>query len=131
MREAASRSLEGYAYHRELLEKKRDLYDPIIASRFLGGAKVGAADYIALRNARAELIERTRSVTAGFDAVLMPTVPIVAPKIADLESDESRYLAANRLMIRNPGLVNFLGSLRPHDSGSRARRRARRPHPDG
>jgi len=114
--------IEGYAYHRELLEKKRDLYDPIIAARFANGQKIGAADYIALRNARADLIERTRRVTAGFDAILMPTVPIVAPKIADLESDENRYLAANRLMIRNPGLVNFLDrcalTIPAHEPGS-------------
>jgi aspartyl-tRNA(Asn)/glutamyl-tRNA(Gln) amidotransferase subunit A len=114
--------IEGYAYHRELLEKKRDLYDPIIAARFANGQKIGAADYIALRNARADLIERTRRVTAGFDAILMPTVPIVAPKIADLESDENRYLAANRLMIRNPGLVNFLDrcalTIPAHERGS-------------
>ncbi|HXF33516.1 MAG TPA: amidase [Candidatus Acidoferrales bacterium] len=114
--------IEGYAYHRELLEKKRDLYDPIIAARFANGQKIGAADYIALRNARADLIERTRRVTSGFDAILMPTVPIVAPKIADLESDENRYLAANRLMIRNPGLVNFLDrcalTIPAHEPGS-------------
>jgi aspartyl-tRNA(Asn)/glutamyl-tRNA(Gln) amidotransferase subunit A len=114
--------IEGHAYHRDLLERKRELFDPIIASRFSAGAKVSAADYIALRNARADLIERTRPVTRPFDAVLMPTVPIVAPKISDLESDETRYLGANRLMIRNPGLVNFLDrcalTLPAHEPGT-------------
>lgn len=100
--------IEGFAWHRELLETKGDLYEPIIASRFRNGAKVSAADYIELRNVRAALIEETRKLTSGFDAVLMPTVPIVAPKIADLEADEARYLATNRLMIRNPGIANFL-----------------------
>lgn len=114
--------LEGYAWHRELLERKRDQYDPRIASAFAGGATFSAADYIALRKARAELVERTRPVTADFDAVLMPTVPITAPPIADLERDDGRYVATNLLMIRNPGIANLLDrcalSVPCHESGS-------------
>jgi aspartyl-tRNA(Asn)/glutamyl-tRNA(Gln) amidotransferase subunit A len=38
----------------------------------------------------------------------MPTVPITAPLITDLESDDDLYHRLNRLVLRNPTLVNFL-----------------------
>lgn len=99
--------VEGYAWHRKLLETKGALYDPIIAKRFANGAEICAADYIALVTAREDLISRSRAVTERFDAVVMPTVPIIAPEISDLESNEDLYLATGRLLIRNPGIANF------------------------
>src|SRR3546814_1585625 len=44
----------------------------------------------------------------GYDAMLMPTVPIIAPRISDLESDESLYFAINAAVLRNPTFINFL-----------------------
>ena len=43
-----------------------------------------------------------------FDALVMPTVPVVAPAIADLETDDDRYHKINLLMLRNPTYINFL-----------------------
>jgi aspartyl-tRNA(Asn)/glutamyl-tRNA(Gln) amidotransferase subunit A len=100
--------VEGYTWHRKLLESKGSQYDPIIAARFATGAQVGAADYIELIHARRDIIARCSAATVGYDAVLMPTVPIVAPPIADLEANEPKWLATNRTMIRNPGIANFL-----------------------
>lgn len=100
--------IEGYAWHRELLASKRQLYDPVVAMRFSGGEAVSAADYIALLNARARLIEATRAITRAYDAVIMPTVPITAPRIADLVGDANVYAATQRLVIRNTGIANFL-----------------------
>ena len=100
--------VEGYAWHRDLLATRRDQYDPIVAARFANGANVSAADYIALRNARSDLIDRCRRVTNAYDAIVMPTVPLVAPPLRDFEDNESLWLATNRRMIRNPGIANFL-----------------------
>ena len=44
---------------------------------------------------------------APFDALLLPTVPIVAPRIADLD-DESAYRDINLTLLRNPTIANFL-----------------------
>ncbi|MBS0403262.1 MAG: amidase, partial [Proteobacteria bacterium] len=38
----------------------------------------------------------------------LPTVPIVAPRMADLEASDEAYFAANGLILRNPTLINFL-----------------------
>ena len=45
---------------------------------------------------------------AGFDALLMPTVPVVAPCIDALAASDTAYFAANALILRNPTLINFL-----------------------
>ena len=45
---------------------------------------------------------------AGFDALLMPTVPTIAPPIANLQTSDAAYFAANGLMLRNPSFINFL-----------------------
>ena len=76
-------------------------------SRILRGQEQDAADYIELVNARADFIRRVAAVTAPFDALVMPTVPVIAPRLADLETDEG-YRRANFLVLRNPSIVNFL-----------------------
>jgi len=38
----------------------------------------------------------------------MPTVPIVAPPIADLEASDEAFFKANSLLLRNPSIINLL-----------------------
>jgi aspartyl-tRNA(Asn)/glutamyl-tRNA(Gln) amidotransferase subunit A len=98
---------EAYEWHRELLEKHQDAYDPRVAVRILKGREHSAADYIRLLRERAGLCERVHKLTFDYDAVVMPTVPTVAPPVKALESD-SEYFRMNGLMLRNPALGNFL-----------------------
>jgi Asp-tRNA(Asn)/Glu-tRNA(Gln) amidotransferase A subunit family amidase len=44
----------------------------------------------------------------GFDALLSPTVPIVAPPLAELLESDTAFFAANALLLRNPSVVNML-----------------------
>ena len=57
----------------------------------------------------------------GIDALLTPTVPVVAPPIEPLLADDAAYFAANTLLLRNPAVVNFLDgcalSVPCHDPG--------------
>lgn len=99
---------EGFAWHRKLFERKRHMYDPVIAARIATGASVNVADYLDLCAARTRLIEQSAKATRNYDAVLLPTVPIVAPPISDFDNNEERWLAVNRQLIRNPGVANFL-----------------------
>lgn len=98
---------EAYAWHRELLAAKRDLYDPRVASRIATGATVSAADYLDLVKARGAIIAAMDRLTADYDALLMPTTPIVAPRLDELAED-AEYFRLNGLMLRNPSLGNFL-----------------------
>lgn len=98
---------EAYAWHRELLAAKGDLYDPRVSSRIATGASVSAADYLDLVKARGRIIAAMDALTAGYDALLMPTTPIVAPRLDELTQD-AEYFRLNGLMLRNPSLGNFL-----------------------
>jgi aspartyl-tRNA(Asn)/glutamyl-tRNA(Gln) amidotransferase subunit A len=97
---------EGYAWHRRFLASHGAGYDPRIRVRIARGEHMSAADYIDLLQARIRLIGAFDRATAPYDCVLMPTVPIVAPRIADLD-DERAYNAANMLILRNTALGNF------------------------
>jgi amidase/aspartyl-tRNA(Asn)/glutamyl-tRNA(Gln) amidotransferase subunit A len=48
------------------------------------------------------------SALQGVDAVLSPTVPMVAPPLAPLVDDDEAFFATNGLLLRNPSIVNFL-----------------------
>jgi aspartyl-tRNA(Asn)/glutamyl-tRNA(Gln) amidotransferase subunit A len=98
---------ESYAIHRALIAKAEKTYDPQVLTRILRGQEQSAADYIDLVAARADFIRRFAAVTAPYDALLMPTTPLTAPRLADLAADDS-YRKVNFLMLRNPAIVNFL-----------------------
>jgi aspartyl-tRNA(Asn)/glutamyl-tRNA(Gln) amidotransferase subunit A len=44
----------------------------------------------------------------GFDAVLCPTVPTVAPEIARLIASDEEFFKANGQMLRNTFTINLL-----------------------
>lgn len=98
---------EAYAWHRPYLDRLAHLYDPWVLQRFEAGKSQSAADYIATRTARLDMIGRVGKVSTQVDALVLPTVPIVAPVMADLtETDAANR--TNQLLLRNPSLANFL-----------------------
>ena len=110
---------ESYAWHRELLERHGDRYDPRVRFRIERGAAMKAWEYLDLFRARREWMARVEQSLQGFDAVLSPTVPIVAPPIAhlapatgvDAAQDEARdkeFFRVNALLLRNTSVVNML-----------------------
>jgi aspartyl-tRNA(Asn)/glutamyl-tRNA(Gln) amidotransferase subunit A len=99
---------EGFAWHRDLMARAKDRYDPRVAERLERGRQIGAADYLWLLRQREQLIAAMRARAAAFDVLAMLTVPIAAPLIADLERDGELYHRINLLVLRNPTLVNFL-----------------------
>ena len=110
---------ESFAWHRSLLDTHGAQYDPRVKSRIERGAAMSAADYIGLLQARRQWMERMGAAMAGYDALLSPTVPIVAPTIAsvapadgkDAAQDAARdaaFVRANALLLRNTSVVNML-----------------------
>lgn len=99
---------EAWAWHRALLTQRGNEYDPRVGLRMRGGEQMGAADYIDLLAARRRWIAQVEARITGFDALLMPTVPVVAPPIDELRDSDEAYFAANGLILRNPTLINFL-----------------------
>ena len=98
---------EAYAWHRPLIAAKGPQYDPRVLVRIMRGKDIDAADYIDLMHQRTDLIRRVAAISDAYDAMIMPTVPIVAPPLADLESEE-RFRIVNLLVLRNPTIANVL-----------------------
>jgi aspartyl-tRNA(Asn)/glutamyl-tRNA(Gln) amidotransferase subunit A len=111
---------EAYAVHRPLIKVKRNEYDPFVLARIERGKEQDAADYIELQWAREEMIRRLNEITAPYDALLMPTVPIIAPTLRELGVGDAARIANARLL-RNPSIVNFFDrcaiSLPCHKAG--------------
>jgi aspartyl-tRNA(Asn)/glutamyl-tRNA(Gln) amidotransferase subunit A len=102
---------ESYAWHRNLLARRADGYDPRVRSRIERGAGIKAHEYIELIHARHDWIARVEAALRGFDAVLSPTVPIVAPPIAQVApgaANDEEFFRVNTLLLRNPSVVNML-----------------------
>lgn len=115
-------SAEAYSWHRNLMAARAAEYDPRVAQRIKLGADISAADYLACQHQRRDWITRMEAALAPFDALLMPTVPIVAPPIAELEASDHAFFHANRLLLRNTSIINLLDgcalSLPCHRAGT-------------
>ena len=102
---------ESFAWHRLVLMQKSADYDPRVSLRIGRGASISACDYLDLIKARRDWVLRMNSRLDDFDAVLSPTVPIVAPPTAALapgaERDEA-FFAVNTQLLRNTAVVNLL-----------------------
>jgi Asp-tRNA(Asn)/Glu-tRNA(Gln) amidotransferase A subunit family amidase len=102
---------ESYAWHRQLLAQEGSRYDPRVRARIERGGQMRAWEYIDLQQARGAWIAEVQQALAGYDAVLSPTVPLVAPPLADVapgaERDEA-FFRTNALLLRNPSVVNML-----------------------
>jgi len=102
---------ECYARHRHLLETRSAEIDPWIVVRIGPGAKQTAADYIELLAARRDWIGRSQKRLGAFDAVIAPTVPVVAPRLKPIMDDLAtlgEYFKANTAVLRNCQFINFL-----------------------
>ena len=99
---------ESFAWHRSLIAEHQADYDPRVALRILRGASMSAADYIDLLAARRAWIGRMQTRLSPFDAVVSPTVPIVAPPISSVLKNDGEFFRINALLLRNPSVVNML-----------------------
>jgi aspartyl-tRNA(Asn)/glutamyl-tRNA(Gln) amidotransferase subunit A len=98
---------EAFAHHRELILSRGSEFDQRVLTRIKRGAEMTAFEYVDLIKARADLIRRAARVTEPFDAVVMPTTPIVAPTLAEIATAEG-FAKKNLLVLRNTSVGNFL-----------------------
>ncbi len=99
---------EAYQLHRERLETGYAEFDPRVAKRLMLGANMKEKDYRELVLLREKLMASANVTTAGFDALLAPTVPIVAPALAELDHSDEELYRINSLILRNTAPFNAL-----------------------
>jgi aspartyl-tRNA(Asn)/glutamyl-tRNA(Gln) amidotransferase subunit A len=98
---------ECYAWHAELLARRGKDYDPRVRQRIARGAEMSASDYIRLIEDRARFIADIDARRRDCDALIVPTVAVIAPPIARFAED-AEFFRLNGKILRNPSLVNFL-----------------------
>ena len=97
---------EAFSIHRDYLVKRAEEFDPNVRVRIERGGKVSAADYIDMSRQREQLIDAMDAQASAFDAWVLPTTPIVAPTIAEMQ-DTSTFGTKNMLLLRNTSTWNF------------------------
>jgi aspartyl-tRNA(Asn)/glutamyl-tRNA(Gln) amidotransferase subunit A len=97
---------EALAIHRDRLARRGADIDPMVRMRIERAATMTAADYVAVIEARKRLVGAMRERLDHLDGLIMPTVPIVAPLIADCRTAEG-YAANNLALLRNTAIANF------------------------
>ena len=99
---------EAYGIWRAQIEDAPELMWPPVLDRFRSGAQVSAPDYVAGWESLARLRREWSAKTAFFDAVLLPTVPILPPAAENLLNDRAEFARANLLTLRNTRIANLL-----------------------
>ncbi len=96
---------EAHAIHAGHVDRLEAVGDPRVLRRIRAGAGVTPEALADARRRRAEAMGDYDAVARGFDVLVGPTVPAVAPTIAAVERDFDRL---NALVLRNPSRVNLV-----------------------
>lgn len=100
---------EGYAVWHETIEADPDAMFHEILTRFRGGKGVTLAEHWAAWERLRELRREYGAAVAGYDAVILPTCPILPPDLGRLAEDTGYYQDRNLQTLRNTRYGNLMG----------------------
>ena len=100
---------EAYGLWRDVIEANPDAMYAEILERFRLGKGFSGPDYVAAWATIDEVRKKYLNAVAGYDAVILPTVPILPPKLDRLENERDYYVSANLLTLRNTRVGNLMG----------------------
>ena len=98
-------SAEAHAVHAAHVDRLDALGDPRVLRRIRSGAAVTPEALAGARRRRDAARAGYDAIARGFDVLVAPTLPIVAPRIAEVERDFDRL---NAIVLRNPSRVNLV-----------------------
>ncbi|WP_435256539.1 amidase [Thioclava sp. FR2] len=99
---------EAYGIWRDKIEAAPDkMFRPIL-ERFRTGADVKAADYVAGWRRLHQIRAAWKDQMSAYDAVLVPTSPILPPNAQRLMTDNAYYVTENLLALRNTRIGNLM-----------------------
>ncbi len=100
---------EAYGLWKDVIEANPEAMYPEILERFRMGQAFSGPDYVAAWSRLKACRAAWDAATAGFDAVLAPTAPILPPNLDRLLSDHDYYVTENLLALRNTRIGNLMG----------------------
>lgn len=90
------------------IEARGELMFHLIRERFELGRDIPAAQFVADWRRLDMLRKAFKAATAAYDAVLLPTCPILPPRTADLLADDDTFVARNFETLRNTRVANLM-----------------------
>ena len=99
---------EGYTLNRKWLEDHFDELDPVIAHRMIKGKDISAGQYLETIYSAGQLRARAGRTLEDIDALLVPTTPVPAKPVAEIDTNMDEYLAHNMRYLRNTSIGNIL-----------------------
>jgi aspartyl-tRNA(Asn)/glutamyl-tRNA(Gln) amidotransferase subunit A len=76
---------EGAAWHARYLDTRAADYSPTVRARFQSGRAISAVSYLAAQEFRRTLRREVDAVLADADAIVLPTLPILAPGLGETD----------------------------------------------
>jgi aspartyl-tRNA(Asn)/glutamyl-tRNA(Gln) amidotransferase subunit A len=104
---------EAAAWHAAYLDSRGQDYTPTVRARLESGREISAVDYLRARDQQTALRRAVDAALEGADALVLPTLPIVAPLLgADevtLGPPGTERVAVRAAMLRHTHLFNLTG----------------------
>ena len=99
---------EAYLEWKNLVDKFGSLMDKDVLNRMLRGKEMEETSLNSIYNAEEDLSKSLSISIDNYDAILMPTIPILPPTIQKVENDRKIYDSFNSLALRNTRIANSL-----------------------
>jgi Asp-tRNA(Asn)/Glu-tRNA(Gln) amidotransferase A subunit family amidase len=106
---------EAAHWHAATLDSHAADYQPIVRQRLEFGRTIPAVAYLRAMDARAQLVRAVEAAFDGCDALVLPTLPIVAPKLGETDvvfesaTGGTEKLTARMALLRLTQLFNLTG----------------------
>jgi aspartyl-tRNA(Asn)/glutamyl-tRNA(Gln) amidotransferase subunit A len=101
---------EGAHWHAPYLDARADRYSPTVRARFLDGRRVLATEYLAAQDRRVLFRRMIDEALSGRDALVLPTLPLVAPVAGTRTPDVGgEPLDIRVAMLKHTQLFNLTG----------------------
>ncbi len=107
-REGLVIAAEAYAVNRELVDEHFEELDPVVAHRIKNGRDIKAADYLTNTFKWRDLRKKAACSLSDVEVVIVPTTPIPAFPIDEVDVDQESYKRFNLSYLRHCTLGNIL-----------------------
>jgi aspartyl-tRNA(Asn)/glutamyl-tRNA(Gln) amidotransferase subunit A len=102
-------SAESWAYHKPFVARSPELYQPATLARIKSGENISAEDVFRARQELSAARQAIGKIFEDVDVLLTPTVPILPPRIADLQKNPENLRPAELMMLRDTRPFNVWG----------------------
>ncbi|MCK8464126.1 amidase family protein [Aliiroseovarius sp. S1339] len=101
---------EAYATWHDEIEAQPDLMFGEVRERFRAGGQFTGVEFVRAWQKLEDIRKQYHAAVAGYDAVVLPTSPIMPPIASRLMADHDYYVEENLWALRNTRIGNLMGS---------------------